>query len=253
MMMKKWGLYCALSLAALGLHANEAGDDGWHDSQLFVSASVDVDAQGKVMHLDLLPSSDPKFPPSLDTLAADTIRQWDFVPASLNGAPAPAHTFVHVTFQLRKNGNDYDARVRYVGNGPEIDKTLAPKYPSDMIQGGTQAVLTMLVLVHPDGSLSDIHLESVTSTQKRPINEFLHAATIAIKGWHAEPETVAGHAVTTWVRLPVNFNLRNPINGLRYDPQLEPSIDSPAKPSSAQTGDLALAVDSPLKLRNQSP
>ena len=251
--MKKWGLYCVLSLVAMGLHANDSIDDGWHDSELFVTASVDIDAQGKVTQLELLPSDNPKVPASLGTLAADAMRQWEFTPATLNGSPAPAHTFVHARFQLRPNGKNYDARVRYVGNGPMIQKRPAPKYPPQMIQSRTQALLTMLVLVRPDGSLGDIQLESATSTQKRRVAEFVRYATIAMKDWHAQPETVDGHAVTTWVRMPIDFNLRDTVSGLRYDPQLQPAVDSPGKPSPAQTGELATALDSPVKFRNLSP
>ncbi|WP_266180264.1 TonB family protein [Dyella humicola] len=251
--MRKWSLYAASSLAAFALHAEVAKDDGWYDSTLFATAVVDVDSQGKISKLEILPAANQKLPASLTTLAETTMRQWEFVPATLNGAPAPAHTYLHVNFQLRKNGRDYDARVRYLSNGPMIEKSSSLRYPVDMIHARIQAELTMLAQVQPDGSLSNIRLESASSTLKHPVNEFVRSATIAMKDWHAKPETVAGHAVATWVRMPITYYLQNNVNDLRIDLQLERAVDSPADGPKTDAGVQALALDSPLKLKNQSP
>jgi TonB family protein len=217
---------------------------------------ADINSQGKIEHIDLLPIEDKgskDLAAQLTPLAKSTMSDWEFVPATENGKPAAAHTFLHGVFEFRTQGSNYEARLVFIGNGPRLDERPAPRYPSDMITNHVQATLNMLALVQPDGTLSDIHLESAQSTGRRPVAVFVRAAKVAMSSWRAEPETVDGRAVKTWVRVPVSFNLRASINGLQYDPQLERAIDSPAEPPKSPSDDQSLALDSPIKMRPKLP
>lgn len=230
------------------------GNSEWKPSELYVRAAVDIDAQGKIVHLNLLRAQheEPELPAQMLSLARSTIANWEFTPATVNGKPAPAHTFVDGTFEFKEQGRNYQARVRYVSHGPRLDRIVAPRYPKEMIEAHSQADLMMLVLVHPDGSLSDIHLEWATSTQKRPVIAFTQSATLAISQWRAQPESVDGHAVSSWVRIPINYYLDSVVRGQRDDPHLERAVDSPADPQPSVSGGESMALDSPVALRNAS-
>lgn len=245
----------AAGAAALVLtHAVLAADPvpgDWKRSALYVTGVADIDAQGKVEHIDLLPVEDnvgKRLAVQLAPLAKSTMSQWEFEPATESGKPATAHSFLYGVFEFRNQGSKYEARLAFIGSGPEIKKVRVPWYPSHMEDTRVEAFLSMLVLVQPDGSLSDIHLESAQSTGGQSVAEFVRAATETMKAWHAEPETVDGHPVKTWVRVPVSFTLRD-----RSTTQLEQSVDSPAAPFPASQGDLSLALDSPIKMRTHSP
>ena len=254
--MKRIAMTAVALAVSVAVQAADTTPSEWKRSEVYVGGVADIDAQGKVEHLDLLPVADKGSKELADQLAPlikSTISNWEFVPATENGKPAPAHTFVHGVVEFRPKGKDYEARSVYIGNGPDIEKSTALVYPHDMISSRTQAIPTMLVLVQPDGRLTDIHLESAQSTGGHRVGEFLVAAKEAMSSWHATPETVDGHPVTTWVRMPITFDLRDAESHLRYDPKLERSIDSPAAPPKLSTGDQAVALDSRIKLKPTSP
>lgn len=243
-------------MATLIAHGGPADGDAWKRSNIYVTAAVDIDAQGKIQHLEILPFKDSNgkdLQPALRSLAEATLAKWEFIPATANGRAAPAHTFLHGVFEFRAHGSDYDGRVVYVGNGPRTIETPAPTYPSDMVHAHIQANLSMLALVQPDGSLTDIQLESAETTNRYPAASFVRSAKAAMASWHAEPETVEGHPVQTWVRYPVTYDLRESLNGARYAPELARSSDSPAAPKASSSGTASLALDSPIKMRPLSP
>jgi len=254
--MKRIAVTAVVMAVSVAVQAADTSPSEWKRSEVYVVGVTDIDVQGKVEHVDLLPVRDRGSKVLADQLAPlikSTIAHWEFVPATENGKPAPAHTFVHGVVEFRPKGQDYEARYVYIGNGPEIEEPTAPKYPRDMIEERTQATLNMLVLVQPDGQLTDVHLESATSTDGKRVGQFLVAAKEAMSSWHAQPEMVDGHPVKTWVRVPISFDLRSNVNQLRYDPELKRSIDSPAAPPKDSAGDQAMALDSRIKLKPQSP
>jgi TonB family protein len=262
--MSRQALLVAFSLLFVG--ASQAEDQGWQRSSIYLTTAVDIDSTGKITHMDPLPAKDADgkaVPPALGALAESSIAKWEFTPAQADGEPAPAHTFVHGVFEFRTNGKSYDGRFVPTGSGPKIIKNPPPLYPSWMVSSRTQARLTVLARVETDGHISDIRLESAQTSEGRPASDFVKSTMKAIASWRAEPETVAGHGVRAWVRIPVNFYLRDPATGMAYALDLQRSSDSP-KPVSDKPvtdkpvtdkdmGDEAVAVDSPIKLHPQSP
>lgn len=254
--MKRFAAGAAALMLTHAVLASDKAPNDWKRSALYVTGVADIDSQGKVERIDLLPVEDKSsklLAEQLAPLAKSTMSHWEFEPATEDGKPAAAHTFLHGVFEFRPQGSTYEARFVFIGNGPRLDKRVAPRYPGNMISARIQATLNMLVLVQPDGSLSDIHLESAQSTGRKRVAEFVRAATEAMSSWHAEPEMVDGHAVKTWVRVPISFDLRDGVSNLQYAPQLERSVDSPAEPTRSSSGDQSLALDSPIKMRPQSP
>ncbi|WP_130617436.1 TonB family protein [Dyella amyloliquefaciens] len=254
--MKRFVLGVAALMFAHGAWAEGPSANDWKRSTLFVTGVADIDAQGNVQQIELLPNEDKDskaLSEELAPLAKSTMSHWGFEPATEDGKPVAGRTFLHGVFEFQEEGSSYKARLAFIGNGPEIYKPVAPKYPKNMMSDYVQATLNMIVRVQPDGSITDIHLESAQSTGKRRVAGFVQAAMVAMKSWRAEPETVDGHPTSTWVRVPISFNLRDPVSGRRYAPELERSLDSPEEPPESSSGDLALALDSRIKIRPQTP
>ncbi|WP_201312645.1 TonB family protein [Dyella sp. EPa41] len=254
--MKRFALGVAALIFTHAVLAEDPSANDWKRSTVFVTGVADIDAKGNVQHIELLPdeNKDTKvLSEELAPLAKSTMSHWAFEPATADGNPVPGRTFLHGVFEFHEEGSSYKARLAFIGNGPRIYKAVAPKYPKTKISDRVEATLYMLALVQPDGSITDIHLESAQSTGKRRVAEFVEVAMMAMKSWRAEPETVDGHPMRTWVRLPITFNLGDPLSGRRHAPELERSVDSPGEPPTSSSGDLALALDSRIKIRPQTP
>lgn len=91
------------------------------------SIGADVDTQGHVTATQV----DPDVPTSIATLLAFAVKQWQFVPATRNGQPVPAHTFIRAKLQAPPNtSGQYNLRISFVGNGPKIGReAVQPRYP----------------------------------------------------------------------------------------------------------------------------
>jgi periplasmic protein TonB len=64
--------------------------------QGIVIVEATIGADGRVVNARILRSV-----PLLDQAALDAVRQWEYVPTTLNGVPVPVIMSVTVTFQLR--------------------------------------------------------------------------------------------------------------------------------------------------------
>lgn len=236
--------------------AADANSDEWTRSALYVTAVADIDAQGRIAHIDLLPEMDKsavRLAAELAPVAKATMSHWEFEPATVEGKPTWAHTFLSGVFEFRPKGRQFEARLAFVSSGPRLDRRRAVLFPDYMINAHVEADVTMLALVQPDGRLSDIHLESAQSTDRRPVAAFVKAAKEAMYFWRAEPETVDGHGVKTWVRVPITFSFDSGGSRGQGARRLERAVDSPEAPSESQLGDQSVALDSPVKFRRLSP
>lgn len=252
--MKTLGLAAAMLVAAFVVQADEQVP--WKRSDVYVTAAVDVDAQGHIQHMELTATKgtvSKELSPALRSMATNTISEWQFEPARMNGQPAAARTYVHAVFEYRPHGDDYDGRLVFVGNGPRLLNQGAPEYPAHMWRSGIEAELVLLVKIQPDGSLTDVKLDSARTTRSYPALEFVRTARHSIESWHAAPEMVDGHPVKTWVRLPIVFTIGDPSRKQQKKAALELAPDSPKPFQPMNADDQAVALDSPLKLRPESP
>jgi TonB family protein len=169
---------------------------------------ADVDAEGHVTAIQV----DPKVPASIAPVLASAVKQWQFVPAKLDGRPVSAHTFISTKLQALLNAQgQYDLHISFTGNGPYLDRsTVFPGYPRDAIQAREPAFVVLDATVQPDGNLTDMTVSSrFEGWPLRP--SFKQAVLAAAQHWHATPEQVDGHPVATHLHIPVNFTISDPI------------------------------------------
>lgn len=216
---------------------------------------ADVDANGHITATQ----ADPDVPASIAAALASAVKQWQFVPATRQGVPVPAHTFIRTRLHaLPKADGQYSLRVEFLANGPRFDSAnAAPRYPRDAIQAREAGFVILDATVQPDGSLADMKV--ISRFQGWPLRpSFGHAVLVAAQQWHATPEQVDGQPVATHMRIPVNFTIQDQIFThkqlliLRDAARKERTAAKveAARPSILLPSEQPVALDSPLQLRS---
>ncbi|MBD5782423.1 energy transducer TonB [Pelagicoccus sp. NFK12] len=80
-------------------------------------------------------------------------------------------------------------------------ETVAPKYPSEMLQRGKQGQTLLMLRVDASGEVSDVKVLA-SSNQL-----FSEAAIKSVKNWYFQPGTVDGVAIPQTVTVPVSFEI----------------------------------------------
>ncbi len=124
--MKNVMLCMAMLLLAVSLTARAADK-----REQTYKVGADVDAQGHITATQV----DPDIPASIAAVLSAAVKRWQFTPAKLNGRPVPAHTFIYTKLQALPNASgQYNLRISFMGNGPNINSRALPQYPRDAIR-----------------------------------------------------------------------------------------------------------------------
>lgn len=169
---------------------------------------ADVDATGHITATQV----EQDVPASIAALLTSAVKQWQFVSATRNGQPVPAHTFISIKLQASPNASgQYGLRISFAGNGPKFDRAgRQPPYPRDAVRRRQAAFVFIHATVQPDGRLANMTVNSQFA--EWPVSaSFKDAALKIARTWHFIPEQVDGRPVATQVRIPVNFTLRDQI------------------------------------------
>lgn len=221
--MKNVMLCVAMLLLACSLAARAA-----EKREQTYKVGADVDAQGHITATQV----DPDVPASIAAVLASAVKQWQFVPAKLNGRPVPAHTFITAKLQASPNAQgQYDLRISFIGNGPRLDNRIPPQYPADAIRRRRAAFLILNATVQPSGHLTDLKVSN--KFEDWPVMpSFKIAVLTAAKQWHAIPEQVDAQPVATQLRMSFIFT----INGQTYTAQQIRILREAARMDAATAG-----------------
>jgi TonB family protein len=215
---------------------------------------ADVDASGHITATQI----DADVPADIADVLASAVKQWAFVPATRDGEPVRAYTFVRAKLQVAPDASGHSTvRIYFMGNGPKLDETnVSPSYPRDAARAHQQAFVMLDATVQPDGSLTDMTVH--TPSRRWPLQRaFTESVLVAARQWHAIPERVDGQAVATRMRIPLDFTLSTqPLSAAQADSMRETLREevSTAKAESSHFGDLfqsdqPVSLDSPLQPR----
>lgn len=91
-----------------------------------------------------------------------------------------------------------------VDTAPSARSKVPPDYPRRARRTGTEGRVVLRLLVREDG-----RPEHLTVVEAAPSGIFEESALEAVARWRFAPGTRKGHAVPTWVLLPVRFDLAN--------------------------------------------
>ncbi|HVI58870.1 MAG TPA: energy transducer TonB [Luteimonas sp.] len=228
------GLALALACVA-GASAKEAprAVDVW------LHGAIAVDAQGRVTALEW--DQQPKLQAMLAERVAPAIRQWEFVPATVDGQPAETRTgvFVHVQADAAADGS-LALRFLDARTGPMAVRTPPPRYPDAAIRAGASAQVRAEVVVAADGSaqVRELHYEGSDAHYRKA---FLSSVEDTMARWTFRPELVAGHATQTPVAVPVQFCV-DPMQWCREQAAKPELAGREGLPEDAYIGSGALAL-----------
>jgi len=176
--------------------------------------------------------------PLLDEAALDAVRQWQFTPTLLNGAPVQVVMTVTVNFTLgdrsaaaggdvtpaagqtgvpisspfgtpsqtpyvTQGGLNVPGAVRVGGNirEPRKIKDVKPEYPDIARAAQVQGIVILEIAIDGQGKVSD-------SRVLRGVALLDQAAIDAVSQWEFEPTFLNGAPVPVIVTVTVNFSLR---------------------------------------------
>jgi TonB family protein len=133
------------------------------------------------------------------------IRSWKFTPGSINGQVQRTETNLSLNVEARpENGSDYQIRIHDAHTGVWLTpaKLVPPKYPSEQLRNGAEAVLTLQVSYDADGKVTNVVRPGAKIKGMAP---FELASIEAIKQWRFEPEKIGGLGVPGDALVPVKF------------------------------------------------
>ncbi|MEO8777283.1 MAG: energy transducer TonB [Rhodanobacter sp.] len=217
-----------------------------------MTAALDVDAQGHVLHAQLLGKD---VLPQLQTLTEQTTRDWRFVPATVDGKPAPARTYAVFYVQMRKLDGNQQLRLHYVLHGPG-STFQSPSYPREMARQLVQALVVVAFDVNGDGSVSNVHVATAKTTDGVRGAAFYKISIDAVEKGKYLPELVDSRPVITHMRVPITFSIgRYAVASVDLRQALDAPHDKAAKNSVDVThfADVPVALDSPLRLVTTQP
>lgn len=239
-----------LVLMLLVAPACMAGQD-WKRAGPPITAALDVDAQGHVVHAQLLGKD---VLPQLQTLAEQTTRNWRFVPATVGGKPAPARTYAMFDVEMHEIDGDQQLRLHYMLHGPGRVFEVSPTYPSEMLRQLVSASVVMAFNVNGDGSVSNVHVVTAKTSDSARGAAFYKASIDAIEKDRFLPEQVDGQPVITHMRMPISFNIYGPgTSQLRHAPDAPHDKVGSDSAEVTHFADIPVALDSPLRLVSTQP
>lgn len=202
--MKRFALAVGmLAVAAAGtLHAGDKAPDA---IPLSLSWQLSIDAQGHVAQLQATPDKRAERMPQVRAVLEKKIREWQFVPGSVDGKPQATETLLTVSTTLpAQRGDDYQVRIDDVRTGAGIGKMVPPRYPIDAVSKGASGRVVVNVSFDADGKVTEAKADY---SQSNAPGILIKAALDAAKSWTFQPERVGGHGVAGSTMLPTCFQL----------------------------------------------
>lgn len=242
-------LLVMMFLLAPACMAGQAGQD-WKTVGPPITAALDVDAQGHVVHAQLLGKD---VLPQLQSLTEQATHNWQFVPATVDGKPAPARTYAMFNVEMHEFNGSQQLRLHYLVHGPGKVFVQLPAYPPRMLRQVVAASVIVAFTVNGDGSVSDAHVVTAETSGGVGGAPFYKAAVDTAGKCRFLPELVDGHPVVTHVRESYTFAINAHTNQLRHasdaphDKVGEDSIDV------THFADIPVALDSPLRFVSTQP
>lgn len=234
----------AFSLGGSAVRAAESkAADALVAREYRAQVALDIDTDGKVSGIQL----PQDVPAMLAAPAREAIARWRFKPPVRDGHAVTARTYVRLVLQLvRQADGNYGLRAVYRANGPRLILTQLPQYPLNELRQRGQGTIVMEAIVHPDGTLSDIHMASHRINHPGP-GAFVTSAQAVMQHAHAQPELVAGQPVATRIQVPFVYALQSVSRSEALSRQ-EAKDGAPATAEAPQSVGEPVALDSPVQL-----
>ena len=171
---------------------------------LWLTADITIAKDGSVTHLawkDARPAAK-----LITDRITPAVNRWEFSPGSVNGQPEESRSSLIVGLHATENA-DGSVALRFIRatTGPSLVPAKEPEYPREAMMDSVSAEVMMSMTVHPDGTSTVQDIQFVGSNGSRDQKQFLGAVGKWAAAQAFVPEQVAGNAVQTRVRIPIEF------------------------------------------------
>ncbi|MCO5055342.1 hypothetical protein [Thermomonas sp.] len=172
----------------------------------YLDVRVDVDAQGKVLHVE----APADFPEAVRDYVERRVATWQYLPARENGVAVSATTWVRVGMCAVPVAEGYRMGLDFKGNGPgNLSSSTgfwpAPKYPLDAQRRDLGGSFTVHFAIQDDGSAKVTSIDPNDEDSRRYLGWFRDGLNAWVAEMHFQPELVNGRPVHTEMKIPVTF------------------------------------------------
>lgn len=209
-------------------------------------AKVELDAAGKPMQIEV----SPDLPPPVRQFIERKVANWHFSPPTRDGKVATGVTYLSLgACAIPVDGGGYRLAVDFKGNGPQVERMLAPYYPVQARRAGREATLVAKYIVETDGSAT---LQAIDYTDG--IRDQRDGFDAAVQAWvealHYQPEQLDGRPVRTQLKVPIDFVLTSKGRGqLQRDIKTRAQRSPECRLAAADAGALEpIVMDSPVQV-----
>lgn len=165
-----------------------------------VELDVVISPMGQVTSAKVRKSLDATH--GLDEAAMAAVRQWHFVPPTLNGKAVASTAVVQMEFRLDKTDVQ---KAEPVVIAPVATKRVDPKYTPEAMRAKIQGIVTLLVTIDAQGVVTGATVaESLDAEHGLDAN-----AIAAVMQWSFKPGTIDGVAKPFSVKISMEFRLHD--------------------------------------------
>jgi TonB family protein len=196
-----------------------------------VIAHLFIDEKGHVMEAGIGKSSNR----NLDAPSIEAVRQWRFVPASLNGKPVISWTAAPINFEASTAIDPIGPPENSVL--PRLKQTSPAVHPYDLAIAGKTGSAAVSVFIGRDGAVLKTNILRASEL------EFGFAFAAAIETWKFEPGTTNGRPVRVTMTQRQDFRAGKPgssidketaelaarIRSGKFKPASEQDLDAPIR------------------------
>ena len=152
-------------------------------------------------------------------LARESVWQWKYVPAKVNGEPTTVVKALDFRFEDRTGLHSVDIMaaaadklglnrmygkkrvysIKDLDEVPEPIEVVKPKYPMEFKDEGVEGAASVMFYIDEEGRVRMPHISEFTH------QEFAELALVAVKQWKFKPPIRHGKPVSIMVSQPFNF------------------------------------------------
>lgn len=185
------------------------------------------------------------------------VASWQYSVGTRNGVAVPATTYVFVGACAlpTADGEGYRLGVDFKGNGPRVNGRFGtlppPGYPMDMNRRGIGGIFLVDMRIGKDGRVTPESIKPEQPDHAVGERTFESALRAWVASLHYDPETVAGEAIATTIRVPVEFVSYKSGGPSRIERDLKQKALQQSEcrlAGAAQPALQAVALDSPVKV-----
>ena len=210
-------------------------------------ANLDLDAEGAITGIEW-PRMAAEAKPFTDHIEK-IIREWEFVPGSVNGVPAATQTGLTLLLSMGENSEgSLTLAILEAHTGAVAESMVHPRYPANQARMNNSAIVTVVLDVDEGGAVTEVEVVGYQSDYKSPKTreDFVAATRAAAMLWKFSPERVAGDGLASRVRIPFEFCMESQASckHMHYREGNAEELDLPSG--------TAKALDSVVKINKQA-